>query len=176
MSFIAALDAYVIHPTGFQLILLLGMVIALTASCVIDLQEKILPDIFTLITAILGLVLAFTQPFYIEGVGDALIGGAVGLIGSYAFRAGVFAIKKVEPMGLGDVKLFGAIGLWVGVQGVVSVALLGSLLTLLAMGIYHLITRKGSINAEVPFGPGIALGFLLTLLFGPIDRYLNPLL
>ncbi|MGE3479091.1 MAG: hypothetical protein AB7G80_06425, partial [Dongiaceae bacterium] len=78
--------------------------------------------------------------------------------------------------GLGDVKLFGAIGLWVGVQGVVSVALLGSLLTLLAMGIYHLITRKGSINAEVPFGPGIALGFLLTLLFGPIDRYLNPLL
>lgn len=153
-----------------QLLCLLGMTIALTASCVIDLQQKILPDYLTLIVFLIGLVLLAFEPIRIAGWQDAFYGFLAGLLGSWGFREIVFRIKNVEAMGLGDVKLFAVIGVWVGMEGVVSAALLGSVLTILAVGVKFLLTRKGSLKDEIPFGPGICAGFLITVLIGPIGR------
>lgn len=158
-----------LQPTAVQFLAILGMAIALTASCVIDLQQKILPDEFTLFVFILGVVLAFTDPIRIDGWRDALCGGLIGLFGSLAFREIIFRIKKIEAMGLGDVKLFGAAGVWVGMEGVISVALVGSVVTILVVFAASLWKNKGKVDfsAEIPFGPGIAFGFLFTVLFGP---------
>ncbi len=150
------------------------MTIALTASCVIDLQQKILPDYLTAVVLFLGLVLLWCDPIRLGSIQpawqEALYGFLTGLIGSWGFREIVYRLKGIEAMGLGDVKLFAAIGVWVGVEGVVSAALLGSVLTIAFIGVKWVITRTGSIKDEIPFGPGIAAGFLITVLIGPIGR------
>jgi leader peptidase (prepilin peptidase)/N-methyltransferase len=161
--------------TSLQILLVLGMTIALTATSVIDLQEKILPDIFTVIVFALGLIALWTGPIRIEGWHEALYGGATGLAGSWLFREAVWRLKNVEAMGLGDVKLFGAAGIWVGVEGIVSVALVGSIVTILAVAGKWCFTRKGSFKDEIPFGPGIAFGILFTVLFGPVAYIVFPL-
>lgn len=157
----------------FQLLAVLAMVITLTASCVIDLQQKILPDPLTLIIALIGVVLAVLDPIRIGGWWpDAVVGAVAGGFGSWLFREAVYRLRGIEAMGLGDVKLFAAIGLWVGAEGVVSTALIGSVLTILVVGARWVVTRQGSMRDEIPFGPGIAAGFLVTVLIGP----LGPLL
>ncbi len=158
------------HFSEFQLLCVLAMTIALTASCVIDLQQKILPDYLTAIVLAIGVALAIFDPIRIGGWQDAVSGFFGGLLASWAFREAVYRIKKVEAMGLGDVKLFGAVGAWVGIEGVVSAALLGSLLTVAAVCVKWIATRQGSLKDEIPFGPGIAAGFLITVLIGPIGR------
>ncbi len=159
-----------------QLLSLLALTIALTASCVIDLQQKILPDPLTLIAFLLGAGLAFFDPIRIPGWESAAIGGLVGFFGSWAFREGVYRVKGVEAMGFGDVKLFGAAGVWVGAEGVVSAALLGSVLTLVVIGIRYAITRKGGMKDEIPFGPGICAGLLITILIGPVGPLIAAVL
>lgn len=158
-----------IYPfSDIQLLALLAMVITLTASCVIDLQQKILPDYLTAIVAIIGVGLAFYAPIRITGWEMAAWGSVAGGVGSWLFREAAWRWRGVEAMGLGDVKLFAAIGIWVGVEGVVSAALAGSVLTILVVGLRWLWTRQGGLRDEVPFGPGIAAGFLITLLWGPV--------
>ncbi|TAH32329.1 MAG: prepilin peptidase [Alphaproteobacteria bacterium] len=158
------------HFSDFQLICVLLMTIALTASCVIDLQQKILPDYLTLIVFIIGIILAIYDPIRLYGWQEPFYGFLAGFAGSWIFREAVYRIKGVEAMGLGDVKLFGAVGVWVGMEGVVSAALVGSVLTILVIGLRWLWTRKGSMKDEIPFGPGICAGFLITVLIGPIGR------
>jgi leader peptidase (prepilin peptidase)/N-methyltransferase len=162
--------------SDFQLLCVLAMTIALTASCVIDLQQKILPDYLTLIVFIIGIVLAIYDPIRLYGWQEPVYGFFAGLVGSWAFREAVYRIKGVEAMGLGDVKLFGAVGVWVGIEGVVSAALLGSILTLLVIAVRWVWTRQGSLKDEIPFGPGICAGFLITVLIGPIGRVMFDLL
>ncbi len=154
--------------SDFQLLAVLAMVIVLTASCVIDLQEKILPDPLTFIVAIIGVVLAVFDPIRVTGWPMALTGAVAGGFGSWAFREIIWRVRGLEAMGLGDVKLFAAIGLWVGAEGVVSTALVGSILTIMVVGVRWVFTRQGSLRDEIPFGPGIAAGFLVTVLIGPI--------
>jgi prepilin signal peptidase PulO-like enzyme (type II secretory pathway) len=158
------------HFSDFQLIAVLLMTITLTASSVIDLQQKILPDYLTAITLAIGLAVLAVDPIRIGGWQDAAIGFAAGFGGSWLFREIVWRIKGVEAMGFGDVKLFGVIGVWVGFEGVVSAALCGSVLTILVVLARYIITRKGSMQDEIPFGPGICAGFLITVLIGPIGR------
>jgi len=90
----------------------------------------------------------------------AICGGAVmlllGLLGKI--------IYKKEAMGFGDVKLFAALGLFVGPVQIMIVFLM----TILLAGLHfsYLILRKNMQgNRYLPFGPYICTAFLLFLAF-----------
>ena len=104
--------------------------------------------------------------------GDLARAAAGGLI---AFVV-LFAIHFVSPrgMGFGDVRLAGVIGTGLGYLGLgyVAVGLFLAFLTSAVIGIALIATGIKSRKDRIPFGPYLALGCLLAVLFGaPILRW-----
>lgn len=100
------------------------------------------------------------QPLVGATVGAALGGGVVLLISlTYA------AVRKTQGMGMGDVKLLAAIGVYLGPYSIMAM-FLGTVLG----AVYGMIPARGSHEGgrrKFPFGPFLAVGGALTLFFGP---------
>ena len=109
-----------------------------------------------------------------SGVGPGVIGmaqGALAAAGALSLLAALYWWSQPEEeagdqdpvaMGFGDVKLAGLLGAFLGVTGVV-VSLGVAVLAGAAIGVVILLLRGDN---RVPFGPYMALGALITLLFG----------
>lgn len=151
---VAALAAAV-APDMTQAIagMLLGWL--LLALALLDARRRWLPDRLTATLALLGIAagLAGLPP----GLTDRLIGGAAALLLFAFVRRGYRRLRGREGMGGGDVKLFGAIGLWLGWQAlpmVVLAAAMGGLLAALALKVAG---RRIDATSSLPFGIFLAL-------------------
>src|SRR3954469_11865460 len=121
--------------------------------------EHRLPDVLTL-------------PGYAAALGGLAIGASTGgsVVPALASGAAVLALFLVLAlaggMGLGDVKLVGALGLVLGTLGPLTVAL-GLLVAFLSGGVGGLlvVARRGR-TPRLPFGPFLLAGFWLALLTG----------
>lgn len=129
--------------------LLLGLLSALSLR---DLSERRLPDRLTLPLAGLGLALAAVRT---RGVPLPEIAGLVGGVAAFwAFGTGFHLLRGVEGLGLGDAKLLGAAGAWLGwtaLPWLVLIAAMGALAVAWARG-----TGRGE---AVAFGPWLAAAF-----------------
>jgi leader peptidase (prepilin peptidase)/N-methyltransferase len=138
----------------------------LIAVFFIDLEHYIIPNVIVLPVAAVGLVsmIAIEPGRWLE----LLLAGVI----SAAFFL-LIAFVKPGGMGMGDVKLAGMMGFYLGTSILVALFigfLTGALagLALMAMG------RKGR-KSRVPFGPFLALGGIIALLAGSrlLDLYLG---
>jgi len=146
-----------IHPA--RLLLNLVFVAMLVALAFIDLDTFRLPDVLTLPLLGLGLFGAFLipgNPTAWESVLSAL--GAGGLF---------WIIARVYPqgMGLGDVKLVAAMGAFLGFPSIFLAVFIGSFVGAL-VGIFLLFAGRKRLGQQIPFGPYLALGAILVLLWG----------
>lgn len=145
---------------------------ALLAISIIDLEHFIVPDRITApltvsALALLGLAAAA------EGNGWRF--GRT-LLGGVAYFAFLLLLNILYPkgMGMGDVKLAFSLGLFLGWLGWGQVFLGGFLAFLLGalVGVTLIATKMKSRKDVVPFGPFLALGAMLTILWGdPILRW-----
>ncbi|NUO60562.1 MAG: prepilin peptidase [Hamadaea sp.] len=128
---------------------------------VIDLKVQRLPDPLMLTTFVGTAVLLTlhalstgTWPEYARG----WLGG-VALLLAYL----VFALLPGAPMGLGDVKLAGVLGLVLGYFGWPAVVF-GAILPFLVNGPFAVIAliRRGR-KARSPFGPALLIGWLVAV-------------
>lgn len=148
----------------FLISALLGWV--LLALAVIDYRTLRLPDPGTLGLVLTGLAVSaagLSGPMLSHAAGAVLGFLAFALIGWVWHRW-----RGIEALGLGDAKLLGAAGAWLGVMALPSVVLIGCAAGLaLALG---KCARRGKVEGPVaiPFGPALALGFWITWLHGPI--------
>jgi leader peptidase (prepilin peptidase) / N-methyltransferase len=163
----AASFAGVVAVRGFDddLLLELPFVAALIALAGIDLDHKLLPNKIVYPMAIYGV--AATALVETGDLVEHLIAGA----GAFAFLlAAVIAYPR--GMGMGDVKLGGAMGLYLGLSVIPAflVAFLSG--TIVGLGI---IAREGAEARKkaVPFGVFLALGGIVGVLAGKelIDLY-----
>ena len=145
--------------------LILLLAAALVAAAVGDIRTRTIPNILTL-----GIALA-AVPFW--WLSDLALWPDVAL--RVAVAAGVFALFAAAfalgMMGGGDVKLLGAVALWLPPAAVlfllVAMSLIGGLLTLVLWIRHRLARRSGKL--EIPYGVAIASGGLW--LIG--ERFLN---
>ena len=87
-----------------------------------------------------------------------LAGGGIFLI--ITLIGGLIAGK--EAMGLGDVKLMGALGLFFGLNSTILISVLSFLLgAIISIGL--MIAKKGKTDQYIPFGPFIVLSALITI-------------
>lgn len=130
--------------------------------CLIDAREKRLPDVLTLPGAMLVLTLL---AFEAAGTGDGWP-LARALITAAAWTLFLFVVFVVAPgFGFGDVKLGLLAGLVAGRAGA-GAALLGLNVGVVAVAVYALARRAaGNADDEIPFGPAIAGGAMVGVLF-----------
>ena len=147
-----------------------GFCCLLTLS-IIDLRTWLLPDWLNLIFALLGIGFhAATQFVYLEPL-HMMLGGLVGAGVLYLIRMGGNWYYKQDTLGLGDVKLLGAAGLWLGPADVVMAMTIGAfcgLLHGLGVGVAKAIREKKRPDFQrlmIPVGPGFCAGIILTFVW-----------
>ncbi|MEA2159121.1 MAG: leader peptidase (prepilin peptidase) / N-methyltransferase [Solirubrobacteraceae bacterium] len=148
----------------------LGMVLVavLVPVALIDLDKRIIPNKITLPAAIVALAIGLALA---PGkVPEQLIAGAAA--GGFLL---VFAIAYPKGMGMGDVKLAGVLGLFLGRS--VAVAVLVGVLTgaLLGAAVMARLGVAQGRKTAIPFGPFLALGGIVALFAGPaiVHLYLH---
>lgn len=80
------------------------------------------------------------------------------------FLAGLLlAVLTKRGFGMGDVKLIGALGAWLGLAGTFYTVLFGMFFCMLA-GLGMLLLRKMTLKDVLPFGPFLYLGYITAML------------
>jgi leader peptidase (prepilin peptidase) / N-methyltransferase len=172
-AFTAALcvGAVLVHSSASAIALSVTLILLIVPAALIDLEHRIIPNQITALGAILALALGLAlDP---AGEPERLIAGAGA--GGFLLLA---ALAYPGGMGMGDVKLAGMMGLFLGAA--VAPALLVALVAGVALGI-AVIYRKGAQagrKTAVPFGPFLALGALSAVFVGHqlVDVYVNHFL
>jgi leader peptidase (prepilin peptidase) / N-methyltransferase len=157
---IAAWALLAVPPEAVWPTCLFGWVL-LTASW-IDLRTMLLPDVLTLPLLLAGLgVTALTD---IGSVPEHALAAVVSY-GALFTIAGVYRrLRGHDGMGLGDAKLYAALGAWLGLNDLPAVLLIASCLGLLAAGAAMAFGRRVTALTAIPFGPFLALsGWLIWL-------------
>ncbi len=137
---------------------LVALLLALTR---IDLRERRLPDRLTLSLALLGLGLAALR---VGGVPTAEITGALaGFSVFWALGEVHHRVRGQEGLGLGDAKLLGAAGAWLGWRALAPLVLIAALgaLAWASLQVVGRGAKRGSGLRELAFGPWLALGLML---------------
>ena len=123
---------------------------ALVIIAIADHKYGIIPDQFVILTAISAMgFIPFYDSFMDQVLGLAA-GGGIMLVAAFIGKL----IFKRESLGFGDVKLFSAIGLALGLHGTFIVLVMSSLLSALIFSIL-LIRRKIKMTDSMPLGPYI---------------------
>lgn len=159
--------AAVVAVRGFDdgLVLELPFVAALIALAAIDYDHRLLPNRVVYPLAAYGVIATLLVDR--DDLVENLIAGA----GAFLFLL-LAVIAYPRGMGMGDVKLAGAMGLFLGLS--IVPALLTAFLTGTLVGIV-IVAREGAAGRKkaVPFGVFLALGGIVGVLAGPelVDLY-----
>lgn len=146
------------HGPTWESLAWMGFLATLIALAAIDLDTYLLPDSLTLPLLWAGLL--FNLISGAVALPSAVLGAALG----YGVLWLIYQIFKLttgkEGMGYGDFKLLAALGAWLGVGSLLSIALLAAV-SGICFGL-ALQVMKGKSRADpFPFGPSLVLGALL---------------
>jgi leader peptidase (prepilin peptidase)/N-methyltransferase len=149
-------------PVGWLLASRLVLATALIVLFMIDLEHQLLPNVITLPGILVGFAFSVVAP---PGPVNSLVGIALGGGVLYAIAAAYFVLRKEEGMGMGDVKMLAMVGAFLGWRAVLLTLVLssfaGAVIGLVMMGL-----QKGDMRYALPFGTFLAVGTLITMLFG----------
>lgn len=137
---------------------------ALIVIVFIDLDHQIIPDWITLPGIVAGLAVSFVP----GGIGIAA--SAIGLLvgGGSLYLAAVLGEKlfKKEAMGGGDIKMAAMLGAFLGWQKVLLLFVSAAGIGLVVSIIWMALSAKLRKERLIPFGPFLALGAMLAIMYG----------
>jgi leader peptidase (prepilin peptidase)/N-methyltransferase len=148
----------------------LGWVLLVLAT--VDAFAFRLPDILTLPLTGAGLAVAQWLPDR-DLVGHTVAMLVAGLL-FYAVAAAYRSLRRKQGLGLGDVKLAGAAGAWLGWQALPYVVLLASALGLVWVGVATIRRGRRAIQERIPFGIALCFAIWVIWLYGP-PEFFGPL-
>ena len=141
----------------FTILLLISAYLSVRIS-ISDFRHRIIPDVYLFPLMLMGLILTgyFSYPIDIY---SGIIGGTFGYIMAatlgYVFEH-ITRKSGSAPIGMGDIKLIGVGGIWLGITGL-SFALVISCIT-------GLIWSRIQKQKYIPFAPFFLLGGFLSLI------------
>jgi leader peptidase (prepilin peptidase)/N-methyltransferase len=145
----------------------LGAIALLIALSIIDLRHRLLPNEMVAGFATLGFVFHLTTLARFVPIAEIFIGGIIGFGTLYLVRAAANYLYKTDALGLGDVKLMGAGGIWLGPDMIMLALSIGAIAGLVhGMGHAFYVAGKTGTKPEfarlqIPAGPGFAAGIII---------------
>ena len=136
-----------------------------------DYDVQRLPNVLTLPGLVIGLAFSAVQP---PGLRDAVIGALLGAGILQGIRLVWYALRGVEGMGFGDVKMLAMIGAFLGWPLMVLTLILASF-SGAVFGVAMIASGRGGAQAALPFGTFLAVGALVAAVTGQpiVDWYLG---
>lgn len=142
---------------------------------VYDLKHKLIPDFATAGIALLALARIVATSYQLQATSLLIVrNDFITSFVTFAAFVGLWYFSGGRAMGFGDVKLAPALVLFLGAsKGVLAILLsfwIGAI-----VGIVLMLGKKAGWKSEIPFGPFLALGAFVALLWGEqlIEIYLN---
>jgi prepilin signal peptidase PulO-like enzyme (type II secretory pathway) len=143
----------------------------------IDLKTYLLPNIYVFPFAVSGILFHALTDFRVVDLSQVIWGGIAGYAILYLIRAAGNRYYGQDSLGLGDVKLMGAAGLWLGVEGMLFAMTLGAFFGLLhglALATVTKIRTGGPFTVTrltIPAGPGFCAG-IIVVGYGVLDNFI----
>ena len=142
------------------------------AVAVADKRSFIIPDRLTLAAFLLGLVNAANESFgsILENIAIATMRGVLLALGFYILGEIYYRLRQRHGIGLGDVKLAAAVGVWLDWTLIPIAIEIAALTALTSYAASQLLTKRPfNAAAKLPFGlffaPAIWLCWLLNAIF-----------
>lgn len=152
---------------------LLSGLCALVALAWIDFKTGFIPNELTLVFFVSGLLLHVGSGFYYSSAADIALGGLIGFGFLYLIRALSNFWYKKDSLGLGDVKLMAAAGIWLGPFDILTAFIIGAIAGMLQGLLLALLEARRTktwpqmSELSLPAGPGFAMG----IVFAAILKY-----
>lgn len=150
------------NTTIVNLVKLYGLFLIVLCAGIIDAKRRIIPNALIIAGLIFRLGVYIYEIFFTENVKTVLINDLIGFAIGFVFLAIVSLISK-GSLGFGDAKLFGVIGITAGSFCTYS-TLLASLVLSTIISIVNIARKKMGRKDSFPFGPCIALGYVIAIL------------
>lgn len=168
---VLAVVQYGVTPTGF---LIFAFAAALIVISFIDFDYYIIPNLISLPGTVLGICIGLgNQYFHIFGapvaatITESLFGILAGG-GFLLFISEVYLrLRKIEGLGMGDVKLLAMTGAFFGVPGAIYTIFVGSCLGAI-LGVVGIVVFRRSASQQIPFGPYLAIATGLFMFTGDL--------
>jgi len=142
----------------FFSLVLIGAIFCAYRMATADFRRRIIPDVYLFPFLFAGLLTVTFFPWPIT-IADSVVGGAMGyclgLVVGFIFER-IKKDEKYPPIGMGDIKLLGAGGIWLGTMGLSFAMLISCVLA------YIWATRKK--QKYIPFAPFFLIGGFLSLI------------
>ncbi len=144
---------------------------ALLVLFVIDLRQRILPNVITVPGVAVGFLFSLAVP---PGWLDSLIGVLIGGVGLFLIAEIYYRVRGEEGMGMGDVKMLAMIGAFLGWKLMLLTLMLSSLVGAV-VGLLVIALHKGDMKYALPFGTFLAVGALFASVAGDpiVNWYLS---
>lgn len=131
---------------------------------VIDFEHQIIPDVLSLPMIAVSPLIAWLHPDL--DIKSSLLGVLLGGGLFYAIAWAYVLIRKEYGLGLGDVKLLGAIGGWLGWQAILTTIFWASILGAVTGLLLMIVTGSRDMKLKLPFGPFLSIAAIVFHLFG----------
>lgn len=167
-AILAAVSAQAAIAAALVLVAYLYLAAISVALALIDLDVRKLPNVIVLPSYIVGIVL-FTAAAFLSGDFGSLARAGIAMA---ALGILYFLMVLVYPggMGMGDVKLAGVLGLYLGWAGW-GALFVGAFAAFILGGIFGIVlmaTGRATRKTGIPFGPWMLVGASVGILFGSV--------
>lgn len=143
-------------------------IFALSLAFSIDFKYQLIPDEVDILIGVCGVVNLLLN---INNWWSYLLGALIGAAIFYLLNVIALLILKKEGMGMGDVKLMGALGLLFGIKSILVIALVSFFIGAI-IGLIIMIIKRKEKEEYIPFGPFIVIG-VVTLMFVGADAIID---
>lgn len=142
---------------------LIIMVMLLIPIAVADFKQHIIPNIILIVGLVLRIIIYIFE--FVQNGSNILEVLKYDLIGAVVIVLFFMLCMLVmrNSIGMGDVKLFGLMGLYHGLWGVMS-SVFFSLLVAFVLSVILLLTKKKGRKDNIPFGPSILIGTYIAVI------------
>lgn len=142
----------------FFSLLLIGAIFCAYRMSAADFERRIIPDVYLFPFLFAGLLITTFFPWPIT-IADSVVAGALGyclgLVVGFIFER-IKKGSKYPPIGMGDIKLLGAGGIWLGTMGLAIAMMFSCVLAYLWN-----IKKK---QKYIPFAPFFLIGGFLSFI------------